>query len=99
MRSSLAPRGPRGYPLLGNVLGLRGGALAFLRSCANEYGDLVPLQFLGKRVLFVNHPDHIGQVLTTHHRELVKASMHRTDRALVGDGISLREGDAWRHGR
>jgi cytochrome P450 len=99
MSSSSAPGGPRGLPLLGNALSLSRGGLEYLRACAAEYGDLVPFRFLWKRVLLVNHPDLVAQVLATSHRELAKGIAHRTDRLLVGEGLSLSEGDAWRHER
>jgi cytochrome P450 len=99
MTSSSVPRGPKGSPLLGNALSLSRGGLAFLRMCAGEYGDLVSFRFFWKRILFVNHPDHIGQVLAANHRKVVKGMAHRTDRALMRDGLSLSEGDLWRRGR
>src|SRR5438105_3727547 len=90
------PRGPKGSPLLGHALHLSRGTLEFLRACSGDYGDLIPLRFFRKRILFVNHPDYIQQVLATNQRNVVKGVTHRTDHALVGDGISLAEGDAWR---
>ncbi|HVC35295.1 MAG TPA: cytochrome P450 [Chloroflexota bacterium] len=99
MTSSSLPRGPKGHPLLGNALSLSRGALEFLRACAGEYGDLVPLRFLGKRILLVNHPDDIAQVLATNHRKVVKGITRRSDHILLGDGISLSEGDVWRRER
>jgi hypothetical protein len=69
--------------------------LEYLRWCAREYGDLVPLRFFWKRILFVNHPDYIEQVLATNHRRVVKDLGQRADRALIGNGLFLSEGDCW----
>jgi cytochrome P450 len=99
MTSALLPRGPKGTPFLGHALSLARGGLEFLRECAGAYGDLVPLRFLRKRILFVNHPDYIAHVLATSHRKVVKGVVHRTDHTLIGDGLSLSEGDCWRHER
>ena len=93
------PPGPRGVPVFGHAIGLSRGALPYLRACATTYGDLVPLRFFGKRVLLVNHPDYIGQVLAMNHRKVVKSVARRADYALIGDGISLGEGDVWRRDR
>ena len=95
MTSSSLPRGPNGYPLLGHASSLLRDALEFLRQCAGKYGDPVPLRFFGKPVLFVNHPDTIAHVLATSHRKIVKGIARRSDHILLGDGISLSEGDAW----
>jgi cytochrome P450 len=88
------PRGPLGHPVLGNALSLSRGRFEFLRACAREYGDLVPLRFFRTPVLFVNRPDYIEQVLATNHRKVIK-NLARVDYALVGDGVSLSEGADW----
>jgi cytochrome P450 len=94
MLSTLLPRGPKGQPVLGNAVSLARGRFAFLHACALEYGDVVPLRFFRKRLLFVNHPDYIEQLLATNHRKVVK-DLARADYALIGDGLSLNEGDSW----
>jgi len=95
MTCSSHTRGPTGYPILGNALSVFRGALPFLHACAADYGDLVPLWFFRKRLLFVNHPDYIGHVLATCHRQVMKGISRRSDHILLGDGISLSEGDVW----
>jgi cytochrome P450 len=87
-------RGPPRQPVLGNAHSLARDKFAFLRACALEYGDVVPLRFLGKRILFVNHPDFVEQIFTTHQRKVVK-DFARADYGLIGDGLSLTEGDNW----
>ena len=77
MTSPTLPPGPRGVPVFGHAIGLSRGALPYLRACATTYGDLVPLRFFGKRVLLVNHPDYIGQVLAMNHRKVVKSVARR----------------------
>jgi cytochrome P450 len=99
MTLSKVPRGPTGRPFIGQAWDLSRGALEFLRSCARDYGDLVPLQFFWKQIFFVNHPDYIGQVLATNHRKVDKCMARRLDHALLGDGIALSEGDEWRRER
>src|SRR6185437_5705567 len=95
MTSCLLPRGPMGIPVLGHALSLSHGALEFLRQCAFDHGDLVPLRFFGKQILFVNHPDDVARVLATNHRNVVKGIARRSDHILLDEGISLSEGEAW----
>lgn len=98
--TSLAlPPGPKGLPILGNALDLSRETLGFLTRCGREYGDLVSLRFLGKPILFVNHPALIEQVLTTHQRAIIKDIAQRTDHALIGWGLFLSEGETWRRQR
>jgi len=99
MTCSSLPRGPKGKPILGHALSLSGDALAFLQHSAVEYGDLVPLRFVGKPILFVNQPEAIAQVLATNHQKVVKGISRRSDHILLGDGISLSEGSTWRRER
>lgn len=93
------PPGPKGLPILGNALDLSRETLRFLARCGREYGDLVSLRFLGKPILFVNHPALIEQVLTTRQRAIIKDVAQRTDHALIGRGLFLSEGETWRRQR
>lgn len=92
-------RGPRGKPLVGNAVELSRGTLRFLEYCARVYGDLVPLRFLWKPILFVNNPDLIEQALIVNRHCLIKDVAQRSDRALIGDGLFLSEGATWRRQR
>ncbi len=93
--SSTFPRGPKGHLFLGNAAGLSRETLGYLERCARECGDLVPLRFFWKRILFVNHPDLIEQVLAKNSRKVIKDIAQRADRPLIGDGLFLSEGDSW----
>jgi cytochrome P450 len=91
--------GPRACPVAGHAFAISGNLLEFLRSCAAQWGDLIPLRFFGKGILFVNHPDYIGQVLAARQRDVRKGVSRRSDRLLLGEGIPLSEGEAWRRQR
>ena len=97
--SRYAPAGPERHPSLGNALGLWRGGLASLRECALEYGDLVPLRLLWKRFLFVNHPDYAAHGPRHQPSEGLQERRTGSDHILLGDGISLKEGEEWRRER
>jgi cytochrome P450 len=97
--NSVQVRGPRGNPLLGNAVALSRGTLRYLERCAREYGDLVPLRFLWKPILFVNGPELIEEVLVANRHRLVKDIAQRSDHALIGNGLFLSEGATWRQQR
>ena len=55
---------------------------------------------LGRTTITINHPDGVKHVLTTQaHRYGRPISVNRTVRWLMGDGLFLAEGVAWRKQR
>lgn len=95
MAAVVSLRRPVRWSLAGDGWALSREGLVFLQRCAREYGDLVPLRYFWKKLLFVNHPDYIEQVLVKCSRRIVKDVAQRADRALIGDGLFLGEGESW----
>ncbi|HEY7330418.1 MAG TPA: cytochrome P450 [Gemmataceae bacterium] len=93
MGKALFPPGPKGHFLSGNLPEMRRDLLNFYRSCARDYGDCATMRFGLTRVLFVNHPDLIEQVL--HSRNFTKHYALRMNRLLLGNGLLTSEGDFW----
>ena len=87
--------GPPGHPIKGHAEPLARQTLAFLEECARTYGDFVRLRYYWKPIVFLSRPDLIEQVLTVHHRDVVKDVGQRTDRPLIGNGLFLSEGAPW----
>jgi len=81
--------------LVGNAVELSRDGLGYLHQCALKYGDLVPLRYFWKPVLFVNRPDLIEQVITVNQHRVVKDVGQRADRPLIGNGLFLSEGQTW----
>jgi cytochrome P450 len=92
-------RGPRARFLFGHLAEFRAGRLDFFTRCARDYGDVVPLNLLGKRVILLNHPDLIEQVLVTHAKNFVKHFGLRLYMPILGNGLVTSEGDFWRRQR
>ena len=66
--------------------------LTFLERCAREYGDAVPLRFGPVRLVFLNHPAFVEEVLVTQQRAFVKGSMVQGLRRLLGNGLVTSDG-------
>ncbi len=85
------PVGPRFWPRLLRGEVFRSNGAEFLRSNADEFGDLVYFQNFGVRVLQCNHPELIQEMLVRdaghHHRGLV---MQRS-RMVLGEGLLTSE--------
>jgi unspecific monooxygenase len=62
--------------------------------------EVLPGRFFGRDQLMINAPDAIRQVLVANADNYERnASTHRLLRPLLGAGLLLAEGDAWRHQR
>jgi cytochrome P450 len=92
--------GPKGYPLVGVVpFMIRRGA-EYLLSAFRQYGDVVQLRLLGPmRMFLISHPDDVEYVLKKNPRNFLvkRPSLHLE--AMMGDGLTLSNGDLWLHQR
>lgn len=72
--------------------------LGFMTRCAQEFGEIVPLQFDGELICLLSNPDHITEVLKDR-LLFIKAKDLRILRGLLGDGLLTSEGDFWQRQR
>ena len=94
-----APRAPRGHPLWGHAREFDRDQLHYLRTLAREYGDLVPLRLFPYRVVFLNHPDLIEQVVEAKQLAFIKGSVVHRLGELLGHGLITSNGELWRRQR
>jgi len=93
-------RGPRGLPILGNTLAFGRDPLGFFPRMAEEYGDVVRLNFAGWPTLLLSDQAGIEKVLVKEHRNFIKNEvMWRQVRALFGTGLLTAEGELWQRQR
>ena len=64
-----AAPGPFELPLIGSAVPMLRDPLGFLLRISREHGDLVRFRLPGQRILLVNHPDAIEEILIAHHAE------------------------------
>jgi cytochrome P450 len=83
------PLGPKGHWLWGNLPAFRRDRLGFLTECAQTYGDLVALRFGPRRLLLVNHPDLVEEVLVTKNRSYIKHFALRATKTTLGKGLMM----------
>jgi cytochrome P450 len=93
------PPGPKGNWLFGNVAEFRRDRLGFLERCAREYGDCVGIRLGPFRVMVVNHPDLVEDVLVTQNRRFIKHFALRMAKPTLGNGLLTSEGEFWRKQR
>jgi len=88
---------PKPAFLVGHLPAFGRDPLGFLEHCARDFGDFVPLTFLGRPVLLVNDAEAIEQVLLTRSKSFRKTLGYRTPfmRRLFGEGLLTSEGEFW----
>jgi cytochrome P450 len=94
------PPGPRGLPLVGNLLALGKDPLGFFTETMRRYGDLVSLNLAGWHTLFVSDLGVIEKILVEDHRNYVKNRFFwRNVTAVFGEGLLTGEGEVWQRQR
>jgi cytochrome P450 len=86
--------GPGGQRWTGHSAAFNRDPIGFLIYCARTYGDVVSLRFGGERVLVLNHPSYIEQVMVTDKANFTKA-FKREYQPILGKGLFMSEGAFW----
>ena len=93
------PPGPKGQLIGGNFKAFRRDSLSYLQEATKDHGDIVYFRFGPQNVYFLNHPDHIKDVLVTHHQNFMKGRALQRSKRLLGEGLLTSEGDFHRRQR
>jgi cytochrome P450 len=91
--------GPRTFWPGGNVFYFRREPLKFLTRIAREYGDVVRFKVGPQRIFLLNHPDHVRDVLVTHHERFHKGRALKRAKRLLGESLLTSEGEFHRRQR
>ncbi len=93
------PPGPRGVPILGNVLDVWRDPLGFFVRGPRDHGDIVRFRFGHHRYILLNEPDAIRHVLIDNAKSYQKSRNYDALRLVLGNGLVTSEGDFWRRQR
>jgi cytochrome P450 len=91
-RSNLPP-GPKPILPLRLLFEFRRDSIRFLRKIANQFGDIVHFKIGMFRIVLLNHPDFIKEVLSTQHSNFIKGRPLKMTKELLGEGILTSEGE------
>jgi len=72
-----------------------GDPLKYFTGLVREYGDFIGMRIFNFRILLINHPDDIENVLVTHPRKFVKGRVLQANKRVFGRGLLTSEGDFW----
>ncbi|RPA67758.1 cytochrome P450 [Cyclobacteriaceae bacterium YHN15] len=90
---SKLPPGPKPKISLMNLLRFRKDSLGFLKDISKEFGDIVHFRMGPLRVLLLNHPEYIKEVLSTQQSNFVKGRPLEMAKELLGEGLLTSEGE------
>ena len=101
LQGSTTPPGPRGKPLLGSLLEMRGkGPLDFYTGLWREFGDVFHHRIGTVPVYGFIHPDQVEYVLKTNKDNFDKGTLIEIrGRRVMGQSLLMSEGDVWQHVR
>lgn len=95
----LRPPGPKGHWLRGNIREFAKDRLGFLDENFRTYGDVVGFRLGPYRIVQVNHPELVEQVVVTQNRSFIKHFALKQTKSTLGKGLVTSEGDFWRRQR
>lgn len=99
MKTLHHPPGPKRKFPGANFIAFRRDPLAFLQAAARQHGDIVYFRMGPQDVYFLNHPDHVKDVLVTHHQNFIKGRALQRSKRLLGEGLLTSEGEFHRRQR
>lgn len=91
--------GPEGLPVVGMFAEMKRGRLQMLTRNALAYGDFIPFSIMGKKVIQLNHPGLVRQVLVDNHKNYWKSDTYIRFEAALGKGLLTSNGDKWKRDR
>lgn len=97
--AGIEPAGPIGLPYLGCLDGLLRNPMEFWLRIATRYGPIARVPIRGRDVYLVSDPELVHELLVTKRKKYRKNTRYRAAVELLGDGLLLSEGDAWKRQR
>lgn len=85
--------------MLGSLTEYRHDLLEFLRQCAVDHGDLVPVRVVFHRGFLVSSPELANEVLVRRASDYRKVFPLHYNRLFLGSGLLTSEGDQWKADR
>ena len=89
------PPGPKGNWLTGSLFQFRRDMLAFLTTCARDFGDICSFRLGYRQHVLINDPEWIHKVLVTDNNQYVRPYNYLFLQSSIGNGLLLNEGKSW----
>src|SRR3989449_2316324 len=89
----VSPPGPKSLIPGRALLAFRRDPIIFLMSVAREFGDVAHFAAGSQHYFVVNHPEHIKDILVTHHADFKKGRALERAKGILGNGLLTSEGE------
>ena len=87
MTTASFPPGPKGFPLIGDMLAFYREPHTFLLNLAREYGDIAHFRIGPLNAFLINHHDYIQDVLVNNYQNFAKGRILQRLKFLGGEGL------------
>src|SRR5215467_7466653 len=87
------PPGPNTRNPLGFLGPVRYHVIQFLDSVHKEYGDIASFRVGVMRIVLLNRPDYVNEVLVVRQRNFVKGRPLEIAKHLLGEGLLTSDGE------
>ena len=91
----MKPVVPPAHWLLGHYPSFKNDPIRFILDSARDYGDFQQFKLLNKKIIFVNTPEAVKQVMQTNYKTYVKSPGYHQLRHMSGMGIFTSDGEQW----
>lgn len=97
----LTPKGPTGYPIIGNLLNIASeDRMNWFQEIHETYGDVVKFKLFKRQVYLINHPDLVREILVQRRENYTKDTLSfKMVSAVLGESTFTAMGDSWQRKR
>jgi cytochrome P450 len=85
------PHGPRTFLPFGFLRVMQRDPIPFFTRLAREHGDIAQFHVGPQRIVLVNHPDLVRELLVTQHRSFHKSRVLQRSKVILGEGLLTSE--------
>lgn len=93
------PPGPRGLPVVGNLLQFRRDPLAFVRGVQRSYGNVATVRMLGRNIVMFFRPEDAQYFLVDGARGFTSGGSRTAMKRFLGEALLTTDGEVHRRGR
>jgi cytochrome P450 len=92
-------RGPPGLPLIGNMFGMLGSPVEYIKKVSHDFDGLAQVRVPGQTMWVVSHPTAVKYVLQDRYKNFVRGAALDILDPVFGQGLATSDGDHWRQHR
>lgn len=88
-------QGPKTNLIFKGARALQNNPFDYLMQLNVQYPNIAQLYLLHKRILHINHPEYVKEVLQTNQKHYIKSSQYKPLKDVLGNGLITSENPIW----